>query len=278
LSELYVALNFVNPDKKEQYRPALYKLLDRVLEIGRNEDGIFYNAVNAKTGEIVDKKIVDNWGYVFDAYYSVWLVDKKEEYREAVLNGFRKLNVNYRNYAWEGTSHDGYADALESGINLYNREPVPELKSWIDSEMQVMFKMQQPDGIIGGWHGDGNFARTAIMYSLWKTRGATVQPWRGDVILGAEKTGDEIYFVLTSENEWEGKLVFDAQRHKTILNLPIDYPRINQFPEWFTAEKEGEYLVVSSQKELSGKYSGQQLLDGIPVNLKKGEKLVFSVK
>lgn len=230
------------------------------------------------TGEIVDEKIVDNWGYVFDAYYSVWLVDKKEEYRKAVLNGFSKLNEKYRDYKWEGTSHDGYADALESGINLYNREPVPELKSWIDSEMQVMFKMQQADGIIGGWHGDGNFARTAIMYSLWKSQGATISPWRNDVILGAEKSDKGIYFVLTSKNNWEGKLIFDAQRHKTILHLPINYPRINQFPEWFTAKAGEEYSVVSSEKEITGKYSGKDLLEGIPVQLKAGEKLVVSVQ
>ncbi len=277
LSELYVTLHFVNREKKEQYKPALYKLLDRVLEVGRNEDGLFYNAINAKTGEIVDEKIVDNWGYTFNAYYSVWLVDQKEEYRQAVLNGFKKLNENYRNYAWEGTSHDGYADALESGINLYNREPVPELKSWIDSEMKVMFGMQQEDGIVGGWHGDGNFARTAIMYSLWKTLGATIQPWRSDVIFGAEKSDDETYFVLTAENDWEGRLIFDAPRHRTILNLPIDYPRINQFPEWFTVEEGEEYALVSSQKELTGKYSGQQLSEGIPVKLKAGEDWVARV-
>jgi len=278
LSELYVTLHFANPEKKEQYKEPYYKILDRVLEVGRNEDGLFYNAINPKTGEIVDKNIVDNWGYTFDAYYSVWLVDGKKEYRDAVLNGFKNLNENYRNYAWEGTSHDGYADALESGINLYNREPVPELKSWIDSEMQVMFDMQQPDGIIGGWHGDGNFARTAIMYSLWKSQGATIQPWRSDVILGAEKSEDGTYFVLTAENDWEGKLIFDAQRHKTILNLPIDYPRINQFPEWFTAESGKEYSLVSSQKELTGKYSGTQLLEGISVNLNGGEKLIVAVE
>ena len=242
LSELYVTLNFANPEKKEQYKAPYYAILDRILEIGRNEDGLFYNAVNMKTGEVVDEKIVDNWGYVFDAYYSVWMVDKKEEYRQAVFKGFTKLNENYRNYAWEGTSHDGYADALESGINLYNREPMPELKSWIDSEMQVMFGMQQENGIIGGWHGDGNFARTAIMYSLWKTQGAHVYPWRSDLILGAEKNGDSVYFVLTAENDWEGKLVFDAPRHKTILHLPIDYPRINQFPEWFVAESGKKYV------------------------------------
>jgi hypothetical protein len=278
LSELYVTLHYANREKKEQYRARYYKVLDRILETGRNEDGLFYNAINTITGEIVDKNIVDNWGYIFDAYYSVYLVDGKEDYREAVLKGFEKLNEKYRNYAWEGTSHDGYADALESGINLYNREPVPDLKSWIDSEMKVMFAMQQPDGIIGGWHGDGNFARTAIMYSFWKTRGARIEPWQNDVILGAEKTEDETYFVLTSENGWEGKLIFDAQRHKTILNLPIDYPRINQFPEWFTAEDGKEYSVVSSQKSLIGKYQGKHLLEGIPVKLEAGEKLIFSIQ
>lgn len=278
LSELYVTVHFTNPEKKELYEPALYKLLDRVLEVGRNNDGIFYNAINAKTGEVVDKNVVDNWGYVFDAYYSVWLVDKKEEYRDAVLNGFTQLNEKYRNYKWEGNSHDGYADALESGINLYNREPVPELKSWIDSEMQVMFNMQQEDGIIGGWHGDGNFARTAIMYSLWKTQGAHVFPWRGDVVIGAEKNGAETYIVITSEKDWEGKLVFDAERHKTILNLPIDYPRINQFPEWFVAKEAEKYTLLSSQKDLSSEYTGKQLLEGISINLKAGEQLVVSVK
>jgi hypothetical protein len=278
LSELYVTVSFADPGRKEQYKERMYKVLDRILEVGRNDDGLFYNAINTITGDVVDEKIVDNWGYIFNAYYSVYLIDRKEEYRAAVLKGFEKLNENYRNYAWEGASHDGYADALESGINLYNREPVPELKSWIDGEMQVMFAMQQPDGIIGGWHGDGNFARTAIMYSLWKTRGAHIRPWRNDVILGAVKTGDADLFVITSENNWEGKLVFDSQRHKTILNLPIDYPRINQFPEWFTVTGGVEYKVVCSQKELSGKYSGEQLLEGIPVKLKSGEKMVLSIK
>ncbi|QGY44280.1 hypothetical protein GM418_11620 [Maribellus comscasis] len=278
LSELYVTAHFANPQKKGAYKLPFYALLDRVLEVGRNEDGLFYNAVNPKTGEIADSNIVDNWGYVFDAYYSVYLVDGKEEYREAVLKGFQKLNEKYRDYAWEGTSHDGYADALESGINLYNREPVPELKNWIDSEMQVMFNMQQDDGIIGGWHGDGNFARTAIMYSLWKTRGATLQPWRKDVILGAEQNDGQIYFVITAEKDWTGKLVFDTQRHKTILNLPIDYPRINQFPEWFTANEGENYTLTSSQKELTGTYPTNHLPEGIPVKVAAGETLVIAVK
>lgn len=273
LSELYVTLSFTNPTKKEKYKPSYYKLLDLVLEKGRNVDGLFYNAINPKTGDIVDKNVVDNWGYIFNAYYSVWMTDKTERYREAVLKGVSMLNGKYRNYPWEGKSHDGYADALESGINLYNREPSENLKSWIDSEMQVMFAKQQPDGLIEGWHGDGNFARTAIMYALWKTQGAQVQPWRNDVLLGAEKTSKGVYFLLCANDPWSGKLIFDAQRHKTILHLPVDYPRINQFPEWFTAEEGKMYKLKSNRKSLDGIYSSTQLTGGLPVSLDKNEKV-----
>jgi hypothetical protein len=278
LSELYVTLNYVNPAKKRTYQEPLHRLLDRVLEVGRNQDGLFYNGVNASTGEVADSGISDNWGYVFDAFYAVYLVDKTENYRQSFLSMLKNLNLKYRNFAWEGKSHDGYADALEGGINLYNREPAGDLKEWIDSEMQVMFRMQKPDGIIGGWHGDGNFARTAIMYSLWKTRGATITPWRSEVILGAEKGDNETCFVLTAAKDWEGRLLFDAQRHKTNMGLPIDYPRINQFPEWFTVQKEKQYTITSSNMKISGKYKGGDLLKGIPVELKEGEQLIFSVK
>ena len=65
---------------------------------------------------------------------------------------------------------DGYADTIEGGINLYNRESVPALKEWIDSEIKVMWNIQKEDRIIEGWHGDGNFAIKSIMYGLWKHR------------------------------------------------------------------------------------------------------------
>jgi hypothetical protein len=131
---------------------------------------------------------------------------------------------------------------------------------------------------LGGWHGDGNYARTAIMYCLWKTQGTHIFPWREDLIIGAEKTGEETYIVINAQNDWEGKLVFDTPRHKTILNLPIDYPRINQFPEWFVAEENDEFPVVSSQKELNRNYSGKELIKGIPLKISAGEQLVLVVK
>ncbi|MFK7811359.1 MAG: hypothetical protein AB8B59_02625 [Maribacter sp.] len=279
LSELYVTLHFAQPEKKKKYQQNYYKLLDRVLEIGRNEDGLFYNAVNAATGEVIDEAVVDNWGYTFNAYYSVYLVDGKEEYRQAIFDGIKNLNQKYQNFNWERNSSDGYADALEGGINLFNREPVPSLMEWIDSEIKVMWNMQKEDGIVEGWHGDGNFSRTSIMYGLWKTLGVHCYPWREDLIFGAELgTDNQLQIAITSKDDWEGKLTFDYPRHKEILNLPIDYPRINQFPEWFVAEKSNTYQFISSNPELTGSYSGSDMKAGIPFKITKGEKVLIKVR
>jgi hypothetical protein len=239
---------------------------------------LFYNAVNTLTGEIADNGVVDNWGYIFDAYYSVYLIDHKEEYRQAFLDGIKNLNEKYRNFAWEGKSHDGYADALESGINLYNREPEPALKTWIDSEMKVMWGMQQKSGIIGGAHPDGNFARTAIMYALWKTQGVHCTPWREDLKIGAELKNGKLYIALSSVKAWTGKLTFDYKRHQEIFHLPMDYPRINQFPEWFTVSAEKKYQLVDCNKKTKTRFTGAELRNGIELNIGNNGQYYFVVE
>ena len=285
LSELFLTLYWLEHEKVEDYRPPLYRLLDSILLHGRNADGLFYNSINLKTQAPVDERIADNWGYILNAYYTVWMVDQKEEYIQAVRKPFKALNSKYRNYNWEPGnqrgplgSHDGYADAIESGINLLNRENDPDLSYWIDSEIKVMFGMQKPDGIVEGWHGDGNFARTALMYGLWKTQGARLSPWNPSLRIGAASFERGTYFVLSAQTNWEGKLVFDPIRHKTVLNLPVDYPRINQFPEWFTADPQVRYSIRSSDSKLSDNYSGASLLNGIPLKLDAGERLIIEIQ
>ena len=71
--------------------------------------------------------------------------------------------------------------------------------------------------------------------------GCSLFPWREDLKFGSEMKDGKLYISISSENPWQGKLIFDYQRHKEILHLPIDYPRINQFPEWFTVEEKKEY-------------------------------------
>ena len=285
LSELFLSLYHLSHPKLEAYRPPLYRLLDRILVFGRNADGLFYNAINLQTQTVIDDRITDNWGYILNAYYTTWLVDQKVEYIDAVRKPFKALNRDYRNYNWEPGaqrgqlgSHDGYADAIESGINLLNRENNPDLRLWIDSEIKVMYGMQQADGIVEGWHGDGNFARTALMYGLWKTQGARLSPWNPSLRLGAEPTPNGTCFVITAQNDWNGQLIFDSIRHKTILNLPVDYPRINQFPEWFTIDPLVNYRITASDQKLSDTYSGAKLLEGLKIKLITGQRLIIAIE
>ena len=271
LSELYVTLHYRDQNKKDAYKENLYKILNRILEIGINEDGMFYNEINMQSGDVVDRKIVDNWGYLYNAYYAVFMVDKETKYREAVLTVLNNLYPKYSNYNWENGSSDGFADAIESGICFYNREPDANLKIWIDREIQYMWAIQdnkiKNSGIIEGWHGDGNFARTSILYCLWKTSGLILKPWREDLVMGTYKKNGTLYVSISADEDWNGTLYFDTNRHKEQMNLPIDYTRINHFPEWYTLADDDRYrLTINDQKS---KRRGAELKNGIKINYKK---------
>lgn len=288
LCELYATLHYADPAKKAAYQDPIHNMLDDVLATGRNADGLFYNTVNPQTGEILNEGIADTWGYTYNGFYTVYLIDGAERYRQALLKAFENLE-HYQHYNWESGSADGDADAIESALNLYNREPKPEVARWIDSEIKFMWNKQDKSprdeegrwhdsGIIEGWHGDGNFARTTIMYSLWKTQGVTAVPWRADLQVGAVFNDGELHIYLTAEQKWNGTLNFDLPRHQTILNLPTDWPRINQFPEWFTLQEDRLYQVTDPENEDSQKIPGHELINGYPVELYSGQEMFFRVK
>jgi hypothetical protein len=277
LCELYATVHFAMPEKKKVYEGPVHEMLDRILEVGRNEHGMFYDSINPTSGDH-SKGLADTWGYTYNGFYTVWLVDKTEAYREAVRKVLGNLRDHYRNYPWERASADGYADSIESAVNLYNREPVPSAAEWIDSEIQVMWQKQKPDGVIEGWHGDGNFARTTIMYCLWKTQGLTVRPWREDVVFGAVRDGDGLSVSLSARQDWRGKVLFDSPRHKTQMKMPLDWPRINQFPEWFTVQADARYAVRDMTTGAEKTLSGREMQDGIPVELKPGAPVRWRIE
>lgn len=276
LTELYVASKHAQSEKAAAYRDPLHAIFARILEVGRNEHGMLYDGFNPQTGEH-SKGICDTWGYIFDGFYTMYLLDRTESYRAAVLEALGNLEAHYTRYAWEGQSADGYADAIESALNLYNREPVASVARWLDSEIRLMWAIQKPDGIIEGWHGDGNFARTSLMFALWKTQGVTVRPWRPDVRFGAVRDGHRLFLTLMADRPWQGTVHFDRPRHRDLLHLPLDYPRINQFPEWFTAEAGGRYLVKAGA-DPGSVVTGRDLIAGLPMNLRAGETAWWTVE
>lgn len=267
LAELYVTVHFAAPEKKEAYRAAIYEMYDRILEVGRDPRGMLYNWINPQTGEH-DSGICDTWGYNYNGIYSVWMVDRHEPYRQAVRHALSRL-PELVDYHW-GVA-DEYADSIEGALNLYNRERVPEAAAWMDSEIRDMWRPQADSGIIEGWHGDGNIARTAIMYALWKTQGVSLQPWREDLLVGAVEDSGKLYLVVSAgEEPWSGRIHFDRPRHAEVMRLPVDYPRINQFPEWFVARSGQKYAVRRLDQPSPTIYTGEQLQAGLPVTVPAG--------
>jgi hypothetical protein len=237
---------------------------------------MLYSWFNARTGEH-SPGICDTWGYDYDGIYTVYLIDKTEAYRQAVRKALSNIKGKYVGAPWDDKSADGYAASIEGAINLYNREAVESAADWIDSQIRLMWAIQKPDGIIEGWHGDGNGARTSIMYALWKTQGITIEPWRADVRFGAVRDADAICISLAADQPWSGRVVFDRPRHKLNMRLPIDYPRINQFPEWFTAQEQQPYRVEDMSDGSQRTITGKELADGVKVELKAGQELRWRV-
>ncbi len=274
LSEVYYLAARTDPERHARYRAPMHEMLDRILEVGRNQNGLFHMRVNPVTGEVLNEELTDNWGYDLNAYLTVAEVDDHEPYREAVR--FALTNVHeHTGYPWEGDIADGYADSIESGLNLLNRIPVDSGFEWVEHETLHMLEKQGDDGVIEGWHGDGNYARTAIMVALWKSQGCQIQPWRGDVSLGAVERDGALHVRVHSRWPWEGRVLFDRPRHREYFGLPTDYARLNQFPEWFTVEKGRTYEVTALQgdSETTQTLYGAKLREGLPVTVGKDETI-----
>jgi hypothetical protein len=279
LSEVYYLAAHTDPARRERYRAPLHEMLDRILEVGRNENGLFYMKVNPLSGEVLNDELTDNWGYDYNAFLTVAEVDDHQPYREAVR--FALENVHeHTGYPWEGDIADGYADSIESGLNLLNRVPVASGFAWVEHETRHMLEKQADDGVIEGWHGDGNYARTAIMVALWKSQGTQIQPWRADVSLGAVEREGTLHLSVRSRWPWEGRIVFDRPRHREYFAVPTDYARLNQFPEWYTVEKGTSYEVsiLDGDDERAQARGGAALWDGLPVTLAEHGELRLTVK
>ena len=259
------------------YRPVIQRMLDRVLA-SANVDGLLYNEVSVDTLQPIDRNLSDNWGYVYGAVYSYYLVTGETRYREAVRRVLRSL-PKYRKHAWEPRndpklplgSFDGYADAIESAIYLVSREPVPEALDWIESEMDVMLAMQRADGHIEDWYGEGNFNRTALIYAYMKSQGVRPERWEPGVGVGAVR--NDARLVLHLAMKGPRRIQFDFARHRRVLNFERNYVRLNEFPEWFTVDENHLYRLRGGSTEHVR--LGSELIAGI--ELTPGEWIVESL-
>jgi hypothetical protein len=265
LTLLYALEESMQSSRASHYRPVVARMLDRVLE-SANPDGLFYNSIEVDTLRPIDKDLTDNWGYVYGAVYTFFQCTGEKRYRDAVLRVLKNL-PKYRSYPWEPT-FDGYADSIESAIYLVAREPVPEALDWIESEMRVMTAMQKSSGLIENWYGEGNFNRTVLLYMLYKSQGCRPDHWVPGLKLGSVKQGQRLYLSLETTSTaqgWKGRICFDFERHRRVLNYRENYVRLNEFPEWYTVDENTLYRL----REKSGMerlFLGSELVAGVPLS------------
>lgn len=277
LSEIYWLALHRRPEKARQYREAFTRMIDRLLEKGRNPDGVWVSRLNVETGEVTDARHAHCWGYMFNAVYTAFLATGDEKYRQAVERAIEAV-TRKPEYLFDeegggrGWGANAYSDSIEGALVLLNRLPNAETAAAVDAAMRKFFDRQRPDGIIEDWYGDGNYIRTALMYALWKTQGVYLRPWSSGVHLGAVLRDGVVAVHLQAEAPWQGRLHFDHPRHCDHWNIARNYPRLNEFPEWFTVQHDAAYQVNGR------KYLGSELIAGIPMTLASGQTLTLEVR
>jgi hypothetical protein len=73
-------------------------------------------------------------------------------------------------------------------------------------------------------------------------------------------------------------LCLDGVRHRTNWSLPLDYPRRNGSPQWFTVEPGRSYLVRDLDSGRAAVHDGAALLDGVPITLAPGQARRLSIE
>ena len=283
---VYVMEDLLNSDRKLKYQDAVRKMLDRLLA-STTADGFYYDIINVETLEPIGSGLVDNWGYLYGAVYNFYLATGEQKYRDAVLKVLSNL-PKYKDYPWEGNHYDGYADSIESAIYLVNREPTPPIFDWIDSEMHHIWDQQQADGNTDQSYLQGNFIRTSLLYAWLKSKGLFVTNWRPGIGVGAVVEGSNLVVHIRDQKQvskirtgprrftlkkpqkpksvpWQGELKFDGPRHFELFNLPKNFVRLNEFPEWFTVTHASLWELARPDGKDSRIVSGAELRTGVPV-------------
>jgi len=270
------------PNRAAILRPRLQWILDTILERGCNRDGFMYNEIERRDFGDSWRNLSDSWGYNYVTYLCFDLASRENRYRSRVEEVLRSLSKpDYRDYPWEGESIDGYADSVEGAIYLLNRVPVREGLGWVDRETLANVvdnpRRQEEGELWGTMKLQSNGVRTALMHALMHTRGTTAHPWRDDLKLGAVQDGDSLVLVASSEEPWEGIVVFDIPRHREYMGFTQDWPRMNTLPEWFTVDLERSYRLTIDGV-IQAAFTGRQLHNGLVLSLSGKRRMVLEIR
>ena len=277
LVEWHLAESLRREPEAPAHRAAIRKMLDRMLSKGRNPDGMWYRVMEIPSGKVDQPGLSDNWGYLFQAFVTQAAMERAlpggedqyaTRYEQAARDALATL-PKYAYYPWQRGEMDGYADSIEGALYLLPRLPTEASARWVDEQIAVLFSFQAPDGKVEDDSLDGNFIRTSLLYGLSLTRGMSLDPWRPDLLVGAAENGGCVDVALASVEAWDGLLRFDTPRHSDHLRLPMDYARLNEWPEGFAVVGD-QFYEVQEAGSPTARMMGNGLISGLPLNLEAG--------
>lgn len=265
LVELLYMESIYDRARYNTYLPPIKGMIDKLLDHARDSDGIWLGSIRPSDYKILgSSRFMDTWGYCMNSVYQIYKLTGNTYYRDQTRKAMHTIATKAQYMDW-GTIMDNYSDAIESGILLYNREPMPEMADWLDRITPKLMAWQRADGICDGTYLDGNYVRTVLMWAMMKTAGTRVLNWRNDLKLGAAVDSGKLYVQLSAGQAWQGLLCFDGPRYHENSGLMVDYPRINQFPQWYTIQPDALYNVLVNGRAMPTML-GQDLIDGLPLS------------
>jgi hypothetical protein len=265
-------------ERADRWAAPIATMFEKMFKYGRNKDGLFVSVIHPVSHRIQIADLNDNWGYLFNGVLLFTQAARMHGQLDAarldtldrLVDDVSRKVAGVKDFNWQAGEMDGYADTLESGMYIANHRPslAPMLVPWVDEQISHLFDFQKSDGFADRGYLDGNFIRTCLMYADLRSGGFTVQPWRPDVMVGfAKDAKGQAVLVVTNKQSYSGVLKADEQRHKTIMKLPWDWPRLNSWPEWFVptdAMKVVEATGLPATPTIADLQNGLKL--ALPVN------------
>lgn len=228
--------------RAERWAGPIAQMLERIMVIGQRPDGILGSRIHPDKECLVDNRPNDNWGYVIvgalcfneaarrDGRVAPEQLERIDQLIDKIVARVAKQDAT----RFTG-GMDSIADTLESAIYVaaYSPRHRTQMLRWVDRQMPELYEhLQKP------WkpnYLDGNFVRTSLLYAEVCSGGWRAEPFRSDVAVGfaMNKAGHKAVLNCKVNQSWSGSLIPDQNRHRTVLNLPWNWPRLNSWPEWF---------------------------------------------
>lgn len=251
-------------DRAAKWAEPLANMYQLILDHGTDADGLLVSTIEPSSSgpRTTTDRLCDNWGYILSG--ALLYVDAARRHGAMSEDRLRPIearvevligNILKRTPAkpWDG-SMDAEADAVESALYIGNFLPKyrQDLLRWADHQIALMYSQQTANGLAGGNYLDGNFIRTSLMYSDARSGGWQIVPWRADVAVGfAAQPDGPAHLVVTSDEPYTGTLVPDTDRHRTLMHLPWNWPRLNSWPEWHVPSGEPKIRSVAGSGRAS---------------------------